>query len=83
MDMERDNLGRPEAQLARGRDRILCYISMRSPGTTEATRGPRGGALQGRQGAVKGAPWSYWGGVDSFYGHPWFRLLTVIWRKQD
>ncbi len=30
--MEREGGGRAEAEPARGRDKILCYINMQSPG---------------------------------------------------
>lgn len=31
-DMEREEGGRAEAEPLRGRDKLLCYISMQSPG---------------------------------------------------
>lgn len=31
-DMEREEGGRAEAEPVRGRDKILCYINMQSPG---------------------------------------------------
>lgn len=31
-DMERDEGGRAEAEPVRGREKILCYINMQSPG---------------------------------------------------
>lgn len=34
-DMEREEGGRAEAEPLRGRDKILCYINMQSPGRSQ------------------------------------------------